>query len=283
MIIIADSGSTKTAWRQISSEGVIADANTMGINPYYQNTQEIAQMLEQSLLVQWPGVEPKEIYFYGAGCSAPDKQAMVEAAIKEVYPNSKIEVHHDLEAAARALCGDEPGIACILGTGSNSCLYDGQEIVEALPNLGFILGDEGSGGYMGKRLVQTFLNNELPADIHEAFQKRYNLTRDEVVDHVYRKPYPNRYMATFAKFLFDHRQHPFVYQMIFQSFCDFFEKTIIKYPDYQQYNVNFVGSIAFYFGDILRKVAQQYNVRVQHILESPMAGLSLYHQQKIVL
>ncbi|QHL87792.1 N-acetylglucosamine kinase [Nibribacter ruber] len=281
MILIADSGSTKTAWRQITKDGVLAETKTAGINPYYQSSEEIAQMLEQSLLEQWPDITPKEVYFYGAGCSAPDKKAMVEAALQQAFPASKIEIHHDLEAAARALCGEEPGIACILGTGSNSCLYNGHQIVHNLPNLGFILGDEGSGGYMGKRLVQTFLNNELPADLHQAFQQRYHLTRDEVVDNVYRKPYPNRYMATFAKFLFDHRQHPFIYQMIYQSFSDFFEKTIVKYPDYQQYNVHFVGSIAFHFSDILRKVAQQYAVRVQHILENPMAGLSLYHQQKI--
>jgi N-acetylglucosamine kinase-like BadF-type ATPase len=152
--------------------------------------------------------------------------------------------------------------------------------VQNLPNLGFILGDEGSGGYMGKRLVQDFLNLELPQDLHDAFMARYNTTRDEIVDHVYRQPYPNRYMAAYAKFLFDHRQHPHIYQMIRQCFADFFQKAVVKYPGYQQKRTHFVGSIAFYFGDILRTVAKEHQITVGHILESPIAGLSLYHQQK---
>ncbi|WP_205503487.1 BadF/BadG/BcrA/BcrD ATPase family protein [Rufibacter psychrotolerans] len=283
MILIADSGSTKTAWRLIDTEGEVGQAHTVGINPYYQDTPEIASMLQESLLPQLLGEAPQEVHFYGAGCSAKDKQAIVASALAELFPLADISVHHDLEAAARALCGQEEGIACILGTGSNSCLYDGEKIIQNVPNLGFILGDEGSGGYMGKRIVQAFLNQELPQDIHQAFMDRYHTNRDEIVDHVYRKPYPNRYMAGFAKFLFDHRQHPFIYQMISQCFADFFEKTVVKYPNYQKLKTHFVGSIAFYFGDILRTVAQQYGLTVGNILESPIAGLSLYHQQKITL
>ncbi|WP_207436216.1 BadF/BadG/BcrA/BcrD ATPase family protein [Sabulibacter ruber] len=283
MILIADSGSTKTAWRLIDSEGVTGQAHTPGINPYYQNTDEIAHMLREELLPQLNGETPQEVYFYGAGCSAKDKQAVVAAAIREHFPKAQINVHHDLEAAARALCGHQEGIACILGTGSNSCLYDGEKIIQNVPNLGFILGDEGSGGYMGKRLVQAFLNQELPQDIHQAFMDRYNTNRDEIVDHVYRKPYPNRYMAAYARFLSDHRAHPYIHQLISQCFADFFEKTVVKYPDYQQKTTHFVGSIAFYFGDILRTVAQQYGITVGNILESPIAGLSLYHQQKITV
>ncbi|RNI23727.1 BadF/BadG/BcrA/BcrD ATPase family protein [Rufibacter latericius] len=281
MILIADSGSTKTAWRLLDTHGEVAEALTSGINPYYRNTPEIAQMLEESLLPQLEGNTPGEIYFYGAGCSAKDKQEVVRAAIAQLYPSAEIHIHHDLEAAARALCGDKEGIACILGTGSNSCLYDGEKIVQNVPNLGFILGDEGSGGYMGKLLVQAFLNQELPEEIHNAFMARYNTNRDEIVDHVYRKPYPNRYMAGYAKFLFDHQQHPFIYQMICQCFADFFRKTVVKYPAYEQKETHFVGSIAFYFAEILRTVAKQHNITVGQILESPIAGLSLYHQQKI--
>ncbi|MGV3540485.1 MAG: BadF/BadG/BcrA/BcrD ATPase family protein [Rufibacter sp.] len=283
MILIADSGSTKTAWRLIDADGVVAQAYTVGINPYYQDTEEIAQTLQESLLQQIPTLNPSEIYFYGAGCSAKDKQEVVAAALKQIFPESQPSVHHDLEAAAHALCGHEEGIACILGTGSNSCLFDGEKIINNMPNLGFMLGDEGSGGYMGKRLVQAYLNLELPQDLHQAFWDRYQVDRDAIIDQVYRKPYPNRYMASFAKFMFDHRKHPFIYQMVFQCFADFFEKTVIKYPDYQQKDIHFVGSIAFYFGDILRTVAQQYHIKVKNILESPIAGLSLYHQQKITV
>jgi hypothetical protein len=152
-----------------------------------------------------------------------------------------------------------------------------------MPNLGFILGDEGSGGYMGKLLVQAFLNQELPEEMHLAFLDRYHTDRDEIVDHVYRKPYPNRYMAGYAKFLFDHQRHPYIYQLICQCFTDFFLKTVVKYPDYEQKETHFVGSIAFYFADILRTVALRHGVTVGQILESPIAGLSLYHQQKITV
>ncbi|MBC3540488.1 BadF/BadG/BcrA/BcrD ATPase family protein [Rufibacter sediminis] len=280
MILIADSGSTKTAWRLLDSQGEVAQAQTEGINPYYQNTPEIAQTLKDSLLEQLGGQTPQEIYFYGAGCSAKDKQEVVALALKELFPHSQVHVHHDLEAAAHALCGDKEGIACILGTGSNSCLYDGEKIVQNVPNLGFILGDEGSGGYMGKLLVQAFLNQELPADLHDSFMARYNTNRDEIIDQVYRKPYPNRYMASYSRFLFDQQQHPFIYQMICQCFKDFFEKTVIKYPGYQQKETHFVGSIAFHFADMLRTVAKEYHITVGQILDSPIAGLSLYHQQK---
>lgn len=284
MILIADSGSTKTSWRLLNAEKVAAEAHTVGFNPYYQDTAEIAQVLRDSLVPQLADQPtPQEIYFYGAGCSAPDKKAVVATALQENFPAATVHVLHDLEAAAHALCGSEPGIACILGTGSNSCLYDGEKIVHNVPNLGFILGDEGSGGYMGKRLVQAFLNQELPTDVHEAFQNRYHTNRDEIVDHVYRKPYPNRYMAAFARFLSDQRTHPYVYQMIYQCLADFFEKNITRYEGHQELDTHFVGSIAFYFQDILREVAKQYGVRVRHIIENPITGLSLYHQQKISL
>ncbi|MFC6996221.1 BadF/BadG/BcrA/BcrD ATPase family protein [Rufibacter roseus] len=283
MILIADSGSTKTAWRLIDTEGVVSQAHTIGFNPYYQDTPQIAQTLRESLLPQLKDAQPQEIYFYGAGCSAKNKKAIVAAALLELYPNSEVFVHHDLEAAAHALCGHNEGIACILGTGSNSCHYDGEKIIENLPNLGFILGDEGSGGYMGKRIVQAYLNNELPEDLHQAFFDRYGVDRDEIIDNVYSKPYPNRYMAAFSKFLSEHRKHPFIYQMIFKCFSDFFDKTVSKYPDYQNKETHFVGSIAFYFSDILRTVAQEYGINVGQILESPIEGLSLYHQQKITV
>ncbi|RNI32595.1 N-acetylglucosamine kinase [Rufibacter immobilis] len=283
MILIADSGSTKTAWRLLDAGGIVGQAHTVGINPYYQDTPEIAQMLRESLVPQLSGEAPQEVYFYGAGCSAKDKQAIVAAALAELFPHADVQVHHDLEAVARALCGHEEGIACILGTGSNSCLYDGEKIVQNHPNLGFILGDEGSGGYMGKRLVQAFLNQELPADLHQAFMDRYHTNRDEIVDHVYRKPYPNRYMAAYARFLSDHRQHPFIYQLISQCFADFFKVNVTKYPAYQQKKTHFVGSIAYYFDDILRTVAKEHHITVGHILENPIAGLALYHQQKMTV
>lgn len=283
MILIADSGSTKTSWRLIDIDGVVSQAHTIGFNPYYQNTSEIAQILRDSLLPQLEAHKPQEIYFYGAGCSAQAKQEIVKDALSQTFPDAEIQVHHDLEAAAHALCGHSEGIACILGTGSNSCLYDGDKIIQNLPNLGFILGDEGSGGYMGKKIVQAYLNLELPKDLHQAFFDRYQVDRDEIIDNVYSKPYPNRYMAAYSRFLSDHRTHPYINQMIYECLSDFFEKTVVKYPGYQNLETHFVGSIAFYFSDILREVADHHKVNVKNILESPMEGLSLYHQQKITV
>jgi len=283
MILIADSGSTKTSWRLIDTDGEVSQAHTIGFNPYYQNTAEITQILQETLLPQLQDSTPQEVYFYGAGCSAKSKKEIVAKALSTLFPDSTVHVHHDLDAAAHALCGHEEGIACILGTGSNSCHFDGEKIVYNVPNLGFILGDEGSGGYMGKTLVQAFLNKELPEDLHQAFFDRYQVDRDEIIDNVYSKPYPNRYMATYAKFLFDHRKHPYIYQLIYQCLADFFEKNITKYEDYKNKETHFVGSIAFHFNDILRSVAKQYGIKVGQILESPIAGLSLYHQQKITV
>jgi glucosamine kinase len=279
MILIADSGSTKTDWRLLAPDGTITQAKTVGFNPYYQDTDNIHSALEGSLLPQLAGEKPSQIFFYGAGCGSEEKRSVVAQALGMAFPGSEIRVQHDLAAAARALCGREPGIACILGTGSNSCLYDGTEIVRNIPPLGFILGDEGSGAYLGKKLIQAFLREELPADLQENFAKRYNVTKDDVLDRVYSQPFPNRYLASFAKYGFDKRRHPAIYPLIHRSFSDFFENHICRYPGYSALPVHFVGSIAFYFGDILRQIARERQVRVQHILESPIAGLTLYHQQ----
>ena len=282
MILIADSGSTKTDWRLIAPDGLVAQAKTVGFNPYYQSTEDIFSSLEGSLLPQLNGQKPGEIFFYGAGCGDEAKRKIVADALLQAFPESVVTVQHDLIAAARALCRHEPGIACILGTGSNSCLYNGREIVQNIPPLGFILGDEGSGAYLGKRIIQAFLRQELPEDLQENFAKRYKVTKEDILDKVYAQPFPNRYMATFAKYLFDKRRHPAVYPLIHQSFTDFFDKSVCRYPGYSELPVHFVGSIAFYFGDILRKIARERQIRVQHILENPIAGLTLYHQEKLL-
>jgi glucosamine kinase len=282
MILIADSGSTKTDWRLLAPNGTVSQAKTIGFNPYYQDAENIYSSLEGSLLPQLTGQKPTEIFFYGAGCGSEDKRNVVAEALRQAFPGSEVTVQHDLAAAARALCGHSPGIACILGTGSNSCLYDGKEIVQNIPPLGFILGDEGSGAYLGRKLIQAFLREELPADLRENFAKRYKVTKEAILDWVYSQPFPNRYLASFAKYAFDKRRHPAVYPLIRESFSDFFEKHVCRYPGYIDLPVHFVGSIAFYFGDILRQLARERQVRVQHILESPIAGLTLYHQQELL-
>jgi len=180
--------------------------------------------------------------------------------------------------AARGLCGHEAGIACILGTGSNNCLYDGRYIVDKIPSLGFWLSDEGSGGYLGKMVVVSYLQKDMPADLAEKFATRYGLTREIVLENAYKKPFPNRYFSTFSKFLFDNRSHPFAYQMANDAFVLFFQKYICKFEQHKTQKTHFTGSVAFYYSDILRRAATSQGVIVGTIMETPIAGLTLYHQ-----
>lgn len=279
MILIADSGSTKTDWRLVAESGTIAQARTVGFNPYFQDAASIAVELTASLK---PAVsEPvTHVHYYGTGCGTADKCAVVEQAIRAVFPEaSEVAVASDLLGAARALCGHEVGIACILGTGSNSCYYDGEQIGYQVPNLGFWLGDEGSGGHLGKTLVTHYLLKELAPDLEAKFEKRFpQTTRDSVLENAYKKPFPNRYFASFSKFLFDNRSHPQAYQLVYDSFDLFFQKYICKYQDYKQLKVHFTGSVAFYYSDLLRQVANDRGITLKNILETPIAGLALYHQ-----
>ncbi len=276
MILIADSGSTKTDWRMIDAGGKIHQARTVGINPYHQSVEHIANVLQQ-LLPQLSG-EIRQIYFYGAGCANAAISRVVEQALHQVFPRADTQVASDLMAAARALCGHEPGIACILGTGANSCLYDGQAIVDNVPPLGYVLGDEGSGAYLGKELLNRYLKRDVPEPLHRQFAERYPTTSDEVLDHVYRQPQANRYLAGFSRFAFDHLHHPYVVKMVYDGFRQFFEKNVMKYEKHTQQRVHFTGSIAFYYSNILRQVASDLGISAQNITESPIAGLTLYHR-----
>lgn len=276
MILIADGGSTKTDWRLIDEHGKIEQARTVGFNPYQATEEEIHHVLEQDLKPILSAI-PHQIYYYGTGCGAPEKADLVHRAIQKAFSTSKVVVNHDLLAAARALCGNEPGIACILGTGSNSCLYDGEKIVEHRLSLAFILGDEGSGAVMGKNIVKKYLDEELPPHLAEKFRKRFNPDPNEILDRVYKRPFPNRYLSEFSKFLFHNLDDPYIYQFVYDNFTEFFNKTILRYTDYQKYKVHFVGSVGFYYSNILRQVANDNGVVVKNILETPIAGLTLYH------
>jgi glucosamine kinase len=281
MILIADSGSTKTDWRLIRRSKEIEQAKSAGFNPFYQSSDEIYKELEEVLVPQIN--DPvKEIYFYGAGCANEEKCSIVKVALKKAFPDVEtIEVTTDLYAAARALCNSEPGIACILGTGANSCVYDGSKIIANKPSLGFMLGDEGSGSYLGKRIVTDFLNQDLPQRLHEKFEKRYKTNKDEILENIYKKPFPNRYLAKYSQFLFHNLSDPYIYRLVYESFELFFKRNIFKYEGYKEHKIHFVGSVAFYYSNILRQVANDHGVHVRNILETPIAGLSLYHLDKI--
>ncbi len=280
MIIVADSGGSKIDWRLLRKDGTIGQANTIGFNPYYQPIDHFKKIVEDSLL---PQVHEKasKVFYYGTGVSSEKNVQIIRSVFAEHFPEASIEVGWDLLAAARALCGHEPGIACILGTGSNSCQYDGKKIVENVANLGWILADEGSGTAMGKRLVVDYFRNEMPESLAKQFHARFPWSREEVLEKVYQKEMPSAFLASFAKFIFHHVKEPYCYKLVYGSFSEFFENNVMKYKDYKNLKVHFTGSIAFYFSDLLRQVANDKGITVKNILEGPIAGLALYHQKDL--
>jgi N-acetylglucosamine kinase-like BadF-type ATPase len=280
MILIADSGSSKTDWRAIHADGRISQYRGVGFNPYYMTSEEMALQLEQDFLINL-GSEIEKIFFYGAGCSSPDRNEEVKQALLTVFPRASILVDHDLSAAARATCGHKPGIACILGTGSNSCDFDGENIISSRPAAGYILGDEGGGCYVGRKFLIDFIHEEMPENIRQEALERFHFSQNSIQDHVYRQPFPSRYMASFCRFITEHKSDPYCYGLFYNSFQDFFAKHVCKYPDYQHKPVNFVGSIAYYNSDILRKAALDKGISVNLIIENPIAGLTLYHQESL--
>jgi glucosamine kinase len=279
MILIADSGSTKTDWRVIDANKEYEQISTTGINPQYLDTEKIQSIFETELLPQLKEKNITAVYYYGAGCSSPERNQRVEDALRPVFPTSTIFVDHDLLAAARAVCGHQAGIACILGTGSNSCLYDGKQIVDNVPSLGFLMGDEGSGAYLGKLLIKAYLYRELPDELATSLKNKYNLTKDGILDAVYGSDIPSQYLATFAKFMYEKRKNPIIKEMIYENFEEFFERHVSKYEGFGTIPVNFVGSIAFHFADTLKLVAKKYGAHIGTVISSPSEGLIHYHQE----
>ena len=275
MILIADSGSTSTNWVLVEHGKSIQSLFTPGINPFYQTPEEIAGEIATLTLNVKPS-SVKAIYFYGAGCVA-DKIEMVKQAIAQSFTQSQIYVESDLVAAARGLLQHEAGIACILGTGSNSCFYDGKNIVSNVSPLGFILGDEGSGAVLGKKFIADCLKNQLPEELKNKFLATFGLTANDIINHVYRKPFPNRYLAQFTPFLAENMAEPAIYNLIFDSFTDFFVRNVMQYPNFEEYPISFVGSIAYYFKDILEVVAFELGITLGEIKQSPLEGLVAFH------
>ena len=276
MQLIADSGSTKVDWRAIKDDGSIVEISTEGINPVFITPEEIVKILSQKLLpVIGPGV--KNVYFYGAGVVSPQLIATLSESFKKVFPESETFAASDVLAAARALCGHNPGIACIMGTGSNSCFYDGENIAKNVRAGGFILGDEASGGVLGKKLISDFIKGLLPAHIQAEFDKRYDLDYMKVVEKVYKQPMPSRFLASFAPFINEFIADPYMENLVNTSFDEFFKRNISQY-DYKNHTVNFVGSIAYYFKDKLVAAAERNGMKVGSVLKTPIEGLVEYHK-----
>ena len=277
MILIADSGSTKTDWCVVENGESILRFKTRGTNPFFQTEEEIGKEIEAGLLPSLKGFEPSAIYFYGAGCAFPEKNDMIRRAVNR-YLSVPVEVGSDLLAAARALCGDQPGIACIMGTGSNSCYYDGREIVKNVSPLGFILGDEGSGAVLGKLLIGDVLKDQLPPALKDQFLTQYELTPALIMDKVYRQPFPNRFLAGFSPFIREHLDEPAIWELVTRSFLAFFTRNVKQY-DYFEQPVHLVGSVAWYYQDVLKEIAFDLGIRLGTIARSSMEGLIAYHGQ----
>ena len=275
MILIADSGSTKTDWSVIENKQLVQSLRTRGMNPYFQPENEIDEELSNILRPQLGGKTVEGVYFYGAGCTA-EKIDLMQHKIEKRLSAQHVEVNSDLLGAARSLCGREPGIAGILGTGSNSCFYDGEKIVKKVPALGFVLGNEGAGDTLGRHFVSDLLKDMINDEIKELFLNKYDLTAGKIIERVYKQPFPNRFLAGFAPFIEEHLDIPEVQKIVIDNFCDFFNRNI-KHYDYRRYRTNLVGSIAFHFRGLLMVAAKQCGIHLGRIIQSPMEGLIDYH------
>jgi glucosamine kinase len=281
MMLLADSGSTKTDWLLVNRDH--RPFQSVGFNPFYQSPEVILDTLRREVL---PKTDPnliREIYFYGAGCADATTSLPVTRALATLFPSATtLEVNSDLLAAARALCGREAGIACILGTGANNGLYDGEKIINNIGSLGFWLGDEGSGGYLGKQLVVAYLHHELPAGLHEAFQKNFpDVSRLSILERAYRQPFPNRYFASFTPFLSHHLSDSFVSTLLSNAFGTFLDTYVSKHPNATALPVHFTGSVAYHFRAILAEVLAEKNLHLGTIQKSPIPGLLRFHQIKV--
>ncbi|UOR03508.1 N-acetylglucosamine kinase [Hymenobacter aerilatus] len=277
MIIIADGGSTKTNWCLIDNAGTRIYFNTEGYNPYFINTQGIIESLEKSLPDNLDLPAISEVYYYGAGCSTPEKVETVAAAMRHVFKQSEVYVGHDLLAAARALLGLEKGFAAILGTGTNTALYDGKDVTLNIDSLGYFLGDEGSGSFIGKRLLRDYMRGYLPDGLQEAFKQQYELDNEEIFDRLYNQPLPNRFLASFAKFAYDHNNVSYCRDIVLEGFNTFFDNLVVHYPNYQEYTFNCIGSVGYNFRDALTQAAKNHGMEVGKIIRSPIDDLVTYH------
>jgi len=277
MRLIADSGSTTTAWKLIENSGEVKNIQTSGINPFFRTEEDIFQELAQFLLPE-TGTGIQEIFFYGAGIINAEKGDIIRRALIRIYPEARIETYSDVLGAARALFGNRAGIACILGTGSNVCLYDGKKITGGVSPLGFILGDEGSGAVMGRKLLGDYFKEVMPIRLREEFAEQFNLTRDEALNRVYRSEKPNQFLAQFVPFLSEHADSAYCHEFVQQNFREFFERNVSKLPDYTKYPIGFVGSVAYSFSQILNNTASYFGYEEITIIKEPIDGLEQYHK-----
>lgn len=280
MILLADSGSTKTDWGLVENGKLVKRLRTSGMNPFQMSEEAITEEIKTHLVPELPGTVLDEVHFYGAGCTK-EKQPIVERALRaNLTINGECEVASDMLGAARGICGHKPGIACILGTGSNSCSYDGKNLVKNVSPLGFILGDEGSGAVLGKLLVGDVLKNQMPEAITKRFFEKYKLTSAEIIDRVYRQSKPNTFLASFVPFLEENIDEPKIYNLVKESFRSFLRRNVMQYDGWQTLPIGFNGSIAKIYKKPLLEALEEEGMHLGRIIQAPMEAMVEYHVEK---
>lgn len=279
MILVADSGSSKTDWLGYHS-GKTVSFSTQGINPYFLNAQDILKILSKTPGLEEFAQEVKEIYFYGSGCSSPDKHEVISNGLSLFFTQAYISVENDLIGSAYATCGNKEGLICILGTGSNVSYYDGTSTYDSNYGLGYILGDEGSGSFFGKKMITSYLYQQMPEDLRTLFAQEFDADRETVISNVYQKPLPNTYLAGFSRFMAQHRNHPFIVKVLKDGFQQFIDINIKDFKNHQHIECHFVGSIAFYYQDVLKEVCEENGLLVGKIMQKPIEGIYNYILKK---
>jgi N-acetylglucosamine kinase-like BadF-type ATPase len=274
--LIADSGATKAEWRLLSGS-LKKTIFTQGISPYFLNGQQIQDLLSKELSSRLKNISVDEIHYYGTGMRNPKNVALLKRSLKKVFPGAEIEINDDMLSAARSLGGHQKVIACNLGTGSFCCYYNGKRIVKRSPGIGYILGDEGSGAYLGKKVIQHYLYEIFDDELKSRFEKKFATNAVEILENVYRKPLANRYMASFCFFLSENRGHYMIENIIEDGLNDFFFTHLQKYKETSSVTVSFVGSVALVFKDILKELCQTYKFELGKIVQNPMSGLVDFH------
>ena len=279
MQLIADSGSTKANWRLINDDGSFSDLQTVGYNPYYLSMGDIINGIFSDLVaeIDLTTDEVDQVNFYGSGCSGKEMNKIVEDALQSIFQKANINVFSDILGAARATCFSNPGIVGILGTGSSSCFFDGNNIADRVPALGFLLGDEGSGSDLGRRLLRAYLYRELPDELKEKFEARYTSSSSDIIRNIYQDPTPNRTIARYSIYLKENISHPFIQHLVRASLSEYIDRTISKYDKVEEHLVHFVGSVAFHFSETLEEIMNSKRFNLGQIVQDPLDGLTKFH------
>jgi glucosamine kinase len=281
MILIAESGSTKTDWVLVNENHDISMFYTIGFNPFFHDDKIIAKHIHDNVSFYNACKNVKQIYFYGAGCSSEDLNLIIKNALSGVFQNAEISVEHDLLACALSTYEEEPSISCILGTGSNSCYFDGQNLIEEVPALGYVLGDEGSGSFFGKKLLSDYLYNRLPEQIKDDLECHFSINKATIFENVYMKPNANVYLASFMRFITNHKEHEYVSKMVEDGMDKFMKTHVCCYDNYKEVKTHFIGSISAIYEKELRLAAEKNNVIIGKIVRKPVNGLVDYHLRKL--